>query len=171
MRNRVVLNLAASVDGFIARPNGDVAWLFPFSADYGMRAFWKSCGAAVMGAKTFRDVLKFDGGPYPAMANFVVTHKKLRRDGFTFVSGNLNSLVRTMSKAADGKDVWLVGGAVLNAAFLDAGLIDRFVITTVPVVLGDGIPIIAGGRKLRKVGLVARRAWKDGVVQTTYARR
>jgi dihydrofolate reductase len=105
------------------------------------------------------------------MANFVVTHRKRKRDGFTFVSGDLRTLMTQARKAAGGKDIRLVGGAILNGAFHDAGLIDRTVITTVPVVLGDGIPIIEGGRRLRKVRLVARRSWKDGVVQTTYETR
>jgi dihydrofolate reductase len=166
--SRVVLFIATSVDGFIARRNGDVAWLFPFSRDYGQRAFFRSVGTAVMGRKTWRDVLKFDGGPYPRMANVVVTHKPLRRRDVTAWSGPLARLVRDLRASHPRKEIWLVGGASLNAQFLDAGLIDRFIVTIVPVVLGDGIPLFVGARRSPRVKLVSTRSWRDGVVQLTW---
>ena len=166
--SRVVLFIATSIDGCIARKNGDVSWLFPFSRDYGQRAFWKNVGTAGMGRTTWRDVLKFDGGPYPRMANIVVTHKTLRREGVTAWSGPLPRLVRDLRRSQPRKDIWLVGGARLNAQFLDAGLIDRFIVTIVPVVLGDGIPLFAGARRSPRVKLAGTRSWRDGVVQLTW---
>jgi dihydrofolate reductase len=101
------------------------------------------------------------------MANFVVTHRKRMRDGFTFVSGDLRTLIKQVRKAAGGKDIWLVGGAILNGAFHDAGLINRTVITTVPV-----FSATASRSSRAAAGFGRRGSWRGGRGKTaSFSRR
>lgn len=139
---KVKLFIATSIDGFIARENGDVDWLYT-DQDYGYNAFAQSVDTVLMGGKTYRQVLGFSREwPYQDKQSVVFTHdlSSQSNDEITFVHHDIAAHVERM-KTEKGKDIWLVGGGQINTIMLEAGLIDELWLYKMPVVLGSGIPL------------------------------
>src|SRR4051812_46435000 len=144
---KVIVHIAASADGYIARPDGDLDWLTSRPAPkgfYGMDAFMKSVDTMLLGRKTYEISLtlgaKFDKDRYIVFSRNPRPVGAPR--GVEFVADALGPFVRTL-REQPGKDIWLMGGGDLIASFLDEEAIDEFVISVVPVFIGDGIPLIA----------------------------
>ncbi len=174
----VVLYLACSLDGFIAAPDGSVAWLDRFSAcgeDYGYAGFLAGVGALVMGSRTYEQVLGFGAWPYAGRPCFIATSRALPvpegADVRFRTGGDPGTLAAEARTAAGDRAVWLVGGAALARSMLDAGVVDALDLALMPVLLGDGIPLFVSG--MRPHGLVLResRTHADGVVQLRYSVR
>jgi dihydrofolate reductase len=168
---KVVLFIATSLDGFIARPDGGIDWLFS-DADYGYQAFFDAIDTAVMGRKTYELSLSF-GPPYvyEGKASYVFSHTKAggRDENAEFIAGSPKDLIGSL-RARAGKDIWLVGGAELVRDFLAEDLIDEFIISIHPIVLGAGIPLFpAPGREL-SLTLKSSIAFESGLVQLHYDR-
>lgn len=170
----VVLYIAASVDGFIARPDGDVSWLSPFEQageDYGYAALLGRLGAIVMGGATYRQSLSFGPWPYQDIPCYVFTRRSLGEKPPPLTSACVGDVdvVMTQLKKQTSKDIWLVGGADLIAQFAGADLIDEYIISVIPLLLGQGIPLFvrAGPRPLALTGVTA---YKIGIVQIRYRR-
>lgn len=172
-RRKVIVHIGASADGYIARPDGDLEWLTARPAPkgfYGMDAFMKSVDTTLLGRKTYEVSLrlgaKFDG----KKRTFVFSRHAPPADapaGVEFVNGAIGAFVDRL-RAEPGKDIWLMGGGDIIAAFLDEHAIDEFVVSVVPVFIGDGIPLIA--RRHRQVPLELRSVerFEDGLVQLHY---
>src|SRR5882672_11860377 len=176
---RIVVYIATSADGYIARPDGDVEWLNrrPRTVDYGMRAFYRTIDTILWGRKTYDwllDYYKSKGrktGMFDTrLANFVFSRKPPKRGpaGVTFVSEPVKTFARRL-RATPGKDIWMMGGGGLIASFLDAGEIDEFDIHVIPVFIGEGIPLIAPKRRDVELKLLSVRDYPDGVVRLHYA--
>ncbi|MDH4044351.1 MAG: dihydrofolate reductase family protein [Gemmatimonadota bacterium] len=139
---RVKLFIATSLDGFIARPDGGVDWLFT-DGDFGMKAFFATVDAALIGRKTHDQMVAW-GMPagYEGMTNYVFSRSRRADDGVpvTYVTGDLPRFVGAL-KRQEGKDLWLVGGAGLVDAFRELDLIDDVILSVHPILLGDGIPL------------------------------
>lgn len=165
--------IATSLDGFIARKDGSLDWLdLPEdNEDYGFAAFIDSVDALVMGRNTFDTVAAMGEWPYGDTPVIVLTHRPMD------IPAALSDVVETsdlappdLAEALDRRDirhVYVDGGATIRS-FLEAGLVDRMIITTLPVLIGDGIPLFGG-----TVGDVALRhvntvSYTNGPVQTTY---
>lgn len=168
---KVKLFIATSLDGHIARADGRIDWLF-HDADYGYAAFYDSIDAVVMGRRTYDDVLGLGPYPYADKAGYVFSHSRpaSAAEHVEFVSGPPGELVARLRETA-GKDIWLVGGAGLAASFLDDDLVDEFILSVHPIVLGSGIPLFP--RQGREVALTLRGAtsFESGLVQLRYERR
>ncbi len=168
---KIIVYIATSADGYIARPDGDVAWLDrprP-KGNYGMAAFYKSIDTVLMGRKTYDLALKFGHKSYPGKQNYVFsrTRRRSRIPNVKFVrqaAGEFAKQLRTVK----GKNIWLVGGGGLIAEFLDAGEIDEFIIHVIPTFIGEGIPLIQPKHRLIRLELLSSRAYPDGVVRLHY---
>jgi dihydrofolate reductase len=138
--------------------------------DYGMGAFWKSVDTIVMGRKTYDFAVDHGGAKlYGGKDVFVFTRQQLPADpDVTFVSGSAGEFARSM-RARKGKDVWLMGGGELIASFLDDGAVDEFVIAVIPVLIGEGIPLIAPRHRHVPLELLETKPYEDGVVTLRYA--
>lgn len=171
---RIILYVAVSADGFIARPDGDVAWLDrPRTAgDYGMAAFYKTIDTVLMGRKTYEVGLKFGQKAYAGKKNYVFsrTLRPTARAKVQIVSGDVGELAWKL-RSEEGKHVWLVGGAELAAAFLDVGQLDELIIHVIPTLIGDGIPLIQPRHRSVELTLLSTRTYRDGVVRLHYAVR
>jgi dihydrofolate reductase len=171
---RIILYVAVSADGFIARPDGDVAWLDrPRTAgDYGMAAFYKTIDTVLMGRKTYEVGLKFGQKAYAGKKNYVFsrTLRPTAKARVEIVSGDVGELAWKL-RSEEGKHIWLVGGAELAAAFLDVGQLDELIIHVIPTLVGDGIPLIQPRHRSVELTLVSTRAYRDGVVRLHYAVR
>lgn len=169
---KIILYVATSADGYIARPDGDVAWLDRprTSGDYGMGKFYKSIDTVLMGRKTYDVALEFGQKSYPGKKNYIFSRspRRTRTPNVKFVSTDIGEFARNL-RAAKGKNIWLVGGADLAAAFLDAGEIDEFIIHVIPTLIGEGIPLIAPRHRSVPLKLLSSRAYSDGVVRVHYA--
>lgn len=175
---RILIQCAVSADGFIARRDGSVDWL-PApdpegpGGDYGMGAFMARVGTIVWGRRTFDQSLGF--GPldaYGPVRHVVLTHRPppsplpKAPGGLEFVSEPATTLARRL-RTAGGRDVWLMGGAEVHAAYLAAGEVDEVMLHVIPTLLGDGIPL---AKPHPSVAMRLREtiAYPDGVVRLHY---
>jgi dihydrofolate reductase len=133
MPNNIILYIATSLDGFIARKDGSVEWLSPYEKgqeDYGYKDFLKKVGIVIMGNTTYKQVLSFGEFPYRGKDCFVFTRNKEKRkdENVTFVSKNARDFISQLNLRKN-ENIWLVGGASIIDEFLKLDLIDEFIIT------------------------------------------
>src|SRR5260370_21687741 len=171
MRN-VVLGLGISLDGYTARLNGAVDFLF-MPRDFLMADFFASVDTAIMGRKTLDAGLKMSGGSLPRsnMPMYVFSKSKPpgERDGVIFVDETPASFIHKLRNRS-GKDIWLMGGGELARAFLNADLVDRLYLGVVPVLLGEGIPMFPSGFPQRDFRLLVNKTYSKGLIALTYER-
>jgi dihydrofolate reductase len=172
-RRKIIVHIAASADGYIARPDGDLDWLTSRPKPkgfYGMGAFMKSIDTMVFGRKTYEASLRL-GGKFDSKGRYVVfSHHARPADApsvVEFENGAIGPFVNRL-REQPGKDIWLMGGGELIASFLDEHAIDEFVISVVPVFIGDGIPLIARRHRHVPLGLHSVEQFEDGLVQLRY---
>lgn len=171
---KVILYIAASLDGYIARTDGSVDWLEAFEAageDYGYAELLERVGSVIMGGSTYRQVLGFGAWPYGDFTTYVITRGKLSAppaENIHPAAGDAPQLVARIRAESD-EDIWLVGGAQINGLFRDAGLIDEIILSVMPVLLGEGIPLFprAAGPE-RSLRLLSAESYPSGVVQLRY---
>ena len=171
---RIIVSIATSADGYIARKDGGFEWLDRPRppGNYGMGAFFRSIDTILWGRKTYGLAVRMgqkDGGLGPKVQNYVFTHRppKSRIPNVEFVNEPIRKFARRL-RGRPGKDVWMMGGAGLIASFLDAGEIDEFVIHVIPIFIGDGIPLIKPRHRLVPLRLRSVRRFPDGVVRLHY---
>lgn len=170
---KVIVHIAASADGYIAGENEDLDWLTSRPAPkgfYGIEAFMKTVDTMILGRRTYDAGLRMGGKFDPTQRTIVFSRQAPPAEipaGVEFTSEPVAPFVRRLVERP-GKHIWLMGGGELIAAFLDAQAIDEFVISVIPVFIGDGIPLIA--RRPRRVPLEVESVEKfeDGLVQLRY---
>lgn len=147
---RITYFAAASRDGFIARQDGDVAWLDECSVDTNtsdLEEFFCSVDALVMGRKTYDFVYDYGSWPYEDKPTWVCTHRELRPlEGARLIIVNQVDDVVRGARARGIGHLWLVGGGQLASAFLSKGLLTHLCISEMPIHLGHGIPLFAEHR-------------------------
>jgi dihydrofolate reductase len=172
-RRKVVVYVATSVDGYIARADGDVGWLErkEASGDYGLRAFLRTIDTIVWGRTTYEFALAHGGlGIFGSQVDHYVFTAVDRRDTYEkveFVHEPVREFVARL-RARPGKNVWLMGGARIIGSFLDASAVDEFMIHVIPTLIGEGIPLSAPVPRTVGLSLVSTRRYPDGVVRLTY---
>ena len=172
---KIIVYIATSADGFIARADGNVDWLNrPRTAgDYGMGAFFKTIDTILWGRKTYGTGKEMNEGSAPAygrsIRNYVFTHRPPKRHppGFEFVNEPIAEFAKKL-RARPGKNIWMMGGSKIIASFLDAGEIDEFIIHVIPIIIGEGIPLIAPRHREVDLKLLSARDFPDGVVRVHY---
>ena len=170
MRN-IVLGLGISIDGYIARLDGSVDFLF-MPKDYSMAEFFASIDTAIMGRKTLDVAKKMGGsGSYGSIETYVFSRSLPRgkRDGLIFVNDTPETLVTELRKKS-GKDIWLMGGGELARDFLKADLVDELYLGIVPVLLGEGIPLFPSGFPQRNFLLTENKTYSKGLIGLKYQR-
>jgi dihydrofolate reductase len=165
---RIKLFIATSLDGFIARTDGSVDWLFT-DTDYGMREFCATVDTALIGRKTHDQMVAWGQPAFEQMTNYVFSRTRRADDGvpITYVSGDLVGFVGTLRRQP-GKDLWLVGGGDLIAEFRERDLIDDVIVSIHPVLLGEGIPLFPGRHEPLNLELVKCVEYQRGLVQLSY---
>ncbi|ULL18350.1 dihydrofolate reductase [Paenibacillus sp. H1-7] len=166
-QRKVILYIAISMDGFIARENGDIEWLTAIEGegDNGYGDFIQSIDTVIMGRSTYEQLGTLsDEFPYPEQTCYVFTSSAMKEDpNVEFVREDIPAFVRKLQQQ-EGSDIWLVGGAGLAEHFMKADLIDEYIISTVPIVLGQGIPLFKGNlpeipfvlKEVRRYGQIAQ---------------
>lgn len=169
---KLKLYIAASLDGFIATPDGSVTWLEEAAQEkdpnaYGYKSFLDSIDTTIMGYNTYKFLEDLDiPFPYPDKKNFVFSssHQKAKPNPAIFVATDLVEFTKNLKEEV-GQDIWLVGGGKINSKLLNAGLIDEFIITYVPIVLGDGIPLFADNAEMKTLVRKLLIPFDDGLFQ------
>lgn len=172
-RRNVIVHIATSADGYIAGTAGDLEWLTSRPAPegfYGMNAFMRTIDTLVLGRKSYEASLRM-GAKFDSKSRHIVFSRHPPPPdgppGVEFVNGPIGPWVSRL-RAQPGKDIWLMGGGELIASFLDKHAIDEFVISVVPVFIGDGIPLIARRHRYVPLDLHAVERFEDGLVQLHY---
>ncbi|MFN8393763.1 MAG: dihydrofolate reductase family protein [Bacteroidia bacterium] len=174
----VILFVATTIDGYIARPDGNIDWLNaipePDSGDYGYAELLAGIGSVVMGRKTYEEVLGFGvEWPYSDYKTVIVTRNRefavSTPSTYVLQTGIAEGMAELERET--GKDIWLVGGGELVAEFLRLDLVDKMVISVVPLVLGEGIPLFPGRSKESAWTLVEAKAFNTGLVNLVYLRK
>jgi len=168
---RLRYQVATSLDGFIAGPNGEFDWIV-MDPDIDFAALGAQFDTAVMGRKTFLATLQQGGsGAMPGL-DVVVYSRTLNPAEYpevSIVNGDPAESVRSL-KARSGKDIWLFGGGELFRTLLGAGLVDTVEPAIMPVLLGGGIPMLPGHSSRTGLTLTKHRLYpKSGVVVLEYS--
>jgi dihydrofolate reductase len=177
---KIVVCIAVSADGYIARPDGDIEWLnrIPDAGDYGMNEFYASIDTILWGRKTYDIALAFQKKGVvsqafdPKMKHHVFSRRPPKRHPVEveFVRGPVrNFMARIRAKA--GKNVWVMGGAGLIGSLLDMGAIDELDMHVMPVMIGKGIPLAMPKRRDVRLELVGSHSYTNGMVRLHYAVR
>jgi dihydrofolate reductase len=166
MKKKVKLFIASSLDGYIARADHSIDWLF-MDGDYGYAAFYESIDVIVMGRKTYALVEKMGSYPYGGKKTFVLSKS---RDGeedenVVFTKDPIRKLI-----AQAEKGVWLVGGGEIIREFLQEDLIDEFIVSVHPILLGRGISLFPPNDREIGLELASSTVFKNGLVQLCYVR-
>lgn len=172
---KVSVYIAASLDGYIARPDGDVSWLqadapLEKEEDFGYYEFFNSIDVLVMGRGSFEKVMEFDW-PYGTKPVIVLSQSLTKaphnyRDRVRVDSAAPQQLLEKLSQEGY-QHIYLDGGKVIQS-FLRAGLIHELTLTTVPILIGAGIPLFGRLERDVKLRLLASRSWENGYVQAKY---
>lgn len=141
---RVRYRVAASLDGYIAGPNGEIDWIVP-DPTIDFTSVYAGFDTALLGRHTYELTQQPGAPPWPAEWRIYVVSRTLpagQRSGVTVVGRDVEITVAAL-RAESGRDIWLFGGGQLFASLLAAGLVDRIEVAIMPVILGRGIPLVA----------------------------
>lgn len=172
MSRKLIVYIASSLDGFIAGPNDDLSFLSIVekeSQDYGYSKFIETVDTVILGRKTYDWVIKNAGElSYPNQQVYVITRtKKDNYDKINFYNEDLAKLVNQL-KSEEGKDIFCDGGAEIINYLLNNNLVDEFVISIIPTLLGQGIRLFQDKKLKHKLTLISTEQFETGLVQLKY---
>jgi len=163
--------VGTSVDGFIARANGELDFLPENPEPHGYDEFIASVDTIVIGRNTFEIVLKFDGWPYGdkrvvVLSSHPIDLSVVKGGVVEQMAGEPAEIVARL-EATGARHLYIDGGITVQR-FLRAGLIQRLIVTRVPVLIGDGIPLFGALPHDIRLEHVSTRSYPSGLVQTEY---
>lgn len=166
---RVRYRVAASLDGYIAGPAGEIDWIVA-DPTVDFAAVYAEFDTVLLGRTTYELTLQPGAPPWPAGWRIYVVSRTLPMDqpaGVTVVRNVLDGTVAALRSEA-GRDIWLFGGGVTAASLLSAGLLDQIEVAVMPVLLRGGTPLLAGGGQRAQLGLVSARPSPSGILDLQY---
>uniref|UniRef100_B8HL50 Bifunctional deaminase-reductase domain protein n=1 Tax=Cyanothece sp. (strain PCC 7425 / ATCC 29141) TaxID=395961 RepID=B8HL50_CYAP4 len=170
----IIYYVATSVDGYIATPEGGVEWLSPFESkdeDYGYAEFYASVDGLLLGRRTYEQALGFGEWPYAGKPCWVCSKQQLQPTQLQVnVTDKAPGAIVTELAQLGLRRVWLVGGGELAGAFQRQGLLDEYIISVIPVVLGAGISLFGPSSSMLSLKLTSCQSFPRGVVQLHYRR-
>lgn len=170
--SEIFTSIAVSLDGYIASRSGDLSWLNDVMVqgeDYGFEETMKRTGIFVMGANTYKEMLK-SGMAGGKERTYVITKEKdLRKGSRTeLYDGDLKELAERVKSETD-KDIYIWGGGDVITQFIDLDLLDELHLAVIPVLLGDGVPLFGKLSKSKKLKLAACKQFeKSGITLLRY---
>lgn len=170
MKRKVILYISQSLDGFIADNKGSVDWILgnneEYVSDYGYENFIKDIDTVILGANTYKQIkneLSPEKWVYEDLQSYVLTNEK-NKD-----TSNIKELINRL-RQENGKNIWICGGANLVNQCVKENLIDEYQITTVPVILGDGIRLFEESNKSIRLELKEIKE-ENGLIMGIYMKR
>jgi len=168
---KIILYIASSLDGFIARENGSIDWLKTYEGgkeDYGYNKFLDSIDTIIIGKKTYEQSLGFGEWPYKNKRCYVFTRNTNKKEDNNVEFKNDPIKFTKALLKEKGKNIWLIGGSEINSLLLNEKLIDGIILTVVPIILGKGIPLFRNMGKEVRLNLTKSKKYKSGLFQLTY---
>jgi dihydrofolate reductase len=167
---RVRYVVAMSLDGYIAGPNGEADWII-MDPDIDFQALFEQFDTFLLGRRTFEAIGGARGGGQAGLKTIVFSRTLRQQDcpNVTIVSENPEHVLADL-RSEPGKDIWLFGGGLLFRSLLEARLVDTVEVSVVPVLLGEGIPLLPPRPSSERfeLKLVSSRALKSGIVSLEY---
>lgn len=171
----IKLYIATTIDGYIANKNGNLDWLHnmpnPQKVDFGYDDFISGIDTLVMGRKTYETILAFDvAWPYNHCKTYVLSHKNDLNlsSPQTQLLNNLDALTIAQLKNDAKKGIWLVGGGQLISRFIELGQIDEMILSIVPKLIGEGIPLFPPTQSEHDFVLTRTESFENGLVNLHY---
>lgn len=173
---QTVLYIATSLDGYIAKPDGNLDWLTSFPTpsngdDYGYSELLQNIETLIMGRKTYDEVLNFDmEWPYKGLHSYIVSSNQnleIKSPDTYLLNENLSEFIINL-KNKSKKNIWIIGGGQLVTNFLQLDLIDKMILTIIPKMLGEGIPLFLNKNHESTWKLIENKSYNTGAVQLTY---
>jgi len=169
--SNVILYIATSLDGYIAKTDHDLSWLSTVKRkdeDYGYQAFMKNVDSIIMGNRSFEIINQFGQWPYPDKQCFVASHalSSYNNENVQFITDPAAQISRL--KKANKGNIWLLGGADIADSLLRLNLVDELIISTIPVMLGSGIRLFNAPLPEMTLKLLSSTSFDSGLVQSHY---
>ncbi|MGM9924455.1 MAG: dihydrofolate reductase family protein [Bacillus sp. (in: firmicutes)] len=177
-KRKVLVYIATSLDGYIAKEDGGLDWLHEAEGegDNGYEDFIASVDTVIMGRKTYEDIHELAGEyPYQGKKSYVFTTSAadLKNTAFAshveFIAGEAADLIAKL-QAEPGSNIWLVGGANLLQEFLKDDLVDEYIISIIPAILGKGIPLFSRQTPETRLQLLSTKQYGQ-IAQLHYIRK
>lgn len=174
MKRRIIVYIAQSLDGYIAKENGDISWLSVVerpNEDYGYSDFIKTIDTVIIGRKTYEKVLSFGiEFPHKSRKCFVLSKTLVGHDqNVQFFGGSIDDLVKMLNNE-EGEDIFIDGGAEVVREFRNRDLIDEYIISIIPILLGRGIKLFKESDIENRLKLTESKVFDSGLVQLKYER-
>lgn len=174
MSRKLILYIATSLDGYIAQPNDDLSFLSIVEQegqDYGYADFVKTVDTVIVGRKTYDKVIAMGFEfPHADKDAYIITRTPKKSSGSVyFYTEDLKLLVEKL-KSENGKNIYCDGGAEIVNELLKADLIDEFIISVIPILVGNGTKLFNDGRPEMKLELVSVKSFDKGLIQMHYKR-
>ena len=173
---KLILYIAMSADGFVAGNDDDLSWLSVAEKegeDYGYGDFISTVGSYFVGRKTYEKVLELTGGTFPHADQFpcyvITRQEKADENGVSFYNGPIEDLVQKL-KAQGGGNIYCDGGAEIVRMLMEKDLIDEYIISVIPIFLGDGKRLFKGGINTLNLKTKPAKYYDTGAVQLHYIR-
>lgn len=165
---RVRYSVAMSLDGFIAGPQGEFDWIVVDPA-HDFEAYFKQVDTFLLGRRTFELTRKGGAGGMPAGTQTIVFSRTLRQSDYpkVVIAREVKKTISALKKKP-GKDIWLFGGGELFRSVLDAGLIDTVEVGVIPILISQGVPLLAPGKRSPALQLTDVKTLPSGTVLLSY---
>lgn len=172
---KTIVYIAMSLDGYIADTKGSVAFLDAYGIngelEHDYNDFISRVDTLVMGKRTYdqiHDELFPDAWPYPGITSVIFTHQTIKSNrDITFCNQDLTEWMRH-EKEKQGRDIWIVGGGDIIHQLQKANLIDEWIITIIPTLLGDGISLFQTGDMAHKLHYQYTKTYDSGLITIAY---
>ncbi len=169
---KVILYIAVSLDGYIAGPNDDLSFLSIVQKDgedYGYADFLRSVDTVILGRRTYDWVMtQVADFPHTDKDSYIITRKPRPAIAKTnFYTGDIQELIHRL-KGEQGKNIFIDGGAEIVNELLKQNLIDEFIISVIPILIGNGTRLFKDGRHEQKLELVDIHKFDTGLAQFHY---
>jgi dihydrofolate reductase len=163
-----------SLDGFIATKDDDLSWLSIVEKegeDYGYKSFNETVDTYIVGRITYEKILELTGGVFPQAKEhkcYVISRQeRLAEEAVTFYNGNIETLIKDL-KSDEGKNIYCDGGGQIVKLLMEKNLIDEYIVSIIPVILGDGKRLFSGNTPFIKLKALPTRTYETGLIQLHY---